>query len=87
MKPHPSRYNGAMSVFTVWKALIKLGGSCDVRETGCGYLTTIRQAKVASRLGKVTTLRRRTYYKLNRGGWSFFAFSRDAARKTNVLAV
>ena len=36
--------------------------------------------------GKGHPLRLRTYYKLNGEGWSFFAFSRDATRKTNVLA-
>ena len=37
--------------------------------------------------GKGHPLHLRTYYKLNEEGWSFFTFiSRDATRKTNILA-
>ena len=53
---------------------------------GCGYLTAVCLAKVTLCLAKVTAVCLRTYYKLNEEGWSFFAFSRDAARKMKVLA-
>ena len=53
------------------EVLLKLGGSCGVLETGCGWLTAVRLAKVTSRPAKVTARRLGTFYKLNGKGWSF----------------
>ena len=56
---------------------LKLGGSCDIRETGC----RVRHAKVTSvHLPSEVLQAYRGKVK------SFFTFSRDAARKKNALA-
>ena len=60
-----------------WK-LWRLGNGCGVGGKGFGYLTAIGHAKV-------TAVRLRTYYQLTRGRLKLFTFSRDAARKKNVL--
>ena len=80
---HSKEEEGLRGVVSFTKAGWKLWRSGNILR-----LTHSRpHGKANFLLGKDHPLRLRTFYKLNREGWSFYAFSTDAARKTNLLAV
>ena len=75
------------SVFAVWEALLKLGESCGIRETGCGvWETGCGYNKLPSSLQRSLPSASVCTTSLPGEGWSFFTLSRDAARKKNIFA-
>ena len=69
------------NVFSAWKASLKLGGSCGVREQA------MANSLLSGCFAKVTAVCQMSYKEFTEEGWSFLTFSRDAAREIiNVLA-
>ena len=67
-------------------SLLNLGGSCGVREMGCGVWGTDCGSLTADLHTKVTAVHFRMYCKLTGGRLKLFHSGRDATKKKNVLA-
>ena len=72
-------------VFTMRESLLKLSESFPFKKRFVGFKNGRWLANYRPPL-KVTAVRLRMYYKLTGGRLKLFTFSRDAARKNNVLA-
>ena len=69
------------NVFTAWKALLELGGSCGVR----GKRAVASSQPSALQWSLLFVSGRKTSLPRAGDGWSSSAFGRDAARDMNVL--
>ena len=60
------------NTFIVWEALLKLSGSCDIREIGCEIWEMGYGKQTAFHLAKVIAVCLQTFYKVNRGKSELF---------------